>query len=152
MRVQLDRPTREDVECLSKLLATIGLVLDSPRADNTGRVDKGQTNQAKRTMDTYFQRIQTLSKNNRLESRLRFMLQVIPFDQVPLLACTFHFFQTLSKNIRLDKVLRFMLQITVLRWECTHVLLSHIQAAGGCTSGRTPETVRVHCWLWVQRR
>ena len=74
--VQLDRPTREDVECLSKLLATIGQVLDSPRVDNTGRVDKTQTGNAKRTMDTYFQRIQTLSKNNRLESRLRFMLQV----------------------------------------------------------------------------
>lgn len=73
---QLDRPTREDVECLSKLLATIGQVLDSPRVDNTGRVDKTQTGNAKRTMDTYFQRIQTLSKNTRLESRLRFMLQV----------------------------------------------------------------------------
>ena len=103
MRVQLDRPTREDVECLSKLLATIGLVLDSPRADNTGRVDKAQTSQAKRTMDTYFQRIQTLSKNTRLESRLRFMLQVVsPSIKCNHWLCTLHFVQTLPKNARLE--------------------------------------------------
>ena len=74
--MQVSRPKREDVECLSKLLATIGSVLDSPRQDASGRIDKTTTQRAKNVMDNYFLRINTLSRNERLESRLRFMLQV----------------------------------------------------------------------------
>ncbi len=77
MLLQLERPQREDIECLSKLLATIGGVLDAHRVDNNGRMDKGTTQAARNVMDAYFVRIKSMSENQRLESRLRFMLQVI---------------------------------------------------------------------------
>ncbi len=55
-------PKQEDLECLAKLMSTVGRQLDNPNAKNH--------------MDAYFQRVSMLSKNMSLESRIRFMLQV----------------------------------------------------------------------------
>ncbi|KAL0043356.1 hypothetical protein WJX79_002542 [Trebouxia sp. C0005] len=54
-------PKQEDLECLAKLMSTVGRQLDNPNAKNH--------------MDAYFQRVSMLSKNMSLESRIRFMLQ-----------------------------------------------------------------------------
>ena len=54
-------PKQEDLECLSKLMSTVGRQLDNPNG--------------KMYMDAYFERIKTLCKNQSLESRIRFMLQ-----------------------------------------------------------------------------
>ncbi|DBA73185.1 TPA: hypothetical protein ACH3X1_011264 [Trebouxia sp. C0004] len=54
-------PKQEDLECLVKLLSTVGRQLDNPNAKNH--------------MDAYFQRVSMLSNNMSLESRIRFMLQ-----------------------------------------------------------------------------
>lgn len=58
-------PKQEDLECLSKLMSTIGRQLD--------------TANARMYMDAYFERIKTLCKNQSLESRIRFMLQASSF-------------------------------------------------------------------------
>ncbi|KAK9820051.1 hypothetical protein WJX72_005497 [[Myrmecia] bisecta] len=63
---EIDNPKREDVECLCKLLSTVGRQLDESK---TG---KGQGRQH---MDAYFQRIQRLAQSPKLDSRIRFMLQ-----------------------------------------------------------------------------
>ena len=55
-------PKQEDLECLSKLMSTVGRQLDA-------------NPNAKMYMDAYFERINTLCKNQTLESRIRFMLQ-----------------------------------------------------------------------------
>lgn len=61
---QAENPKQEDVECLCKLLTTVGQQIDAnPKA--TPR------------MDAYFGRITRMSVNKNLEARLRFMLQVI---------------------------------------------------------------------------
>mmetsp|Transcript_27984 Transcript_27984/g.39438 ORF Transcript_27984/g.39438 Transcript_27984/m.39438 type:complete len:870 (-) Transcript_27984:833-3442(-) len=54
-------PSIDDVEALCKLMTSIGLHLDHPKA--------------KTYMDTYFQRITDLSQSKSLPSRIRFMLQ-----------------------------------------------------------------------------
>lgn len=54
-------PKQEDLECLAKLMSTVGRQLDNPKA--------------KKHMDAYFERVSRLSKNMTLESRIRFMLQ-----------------------------------------------------------------------------
>ena len=62
--VQVEKPRREDVECLAKLMATVGSHLD--------RHARGRE-----FMDAYFLRINTLKESKSLpESRLRFLLQV----------------------------------------------------------------------------
>ena len=62
---EADNPKPEDLECLAKLLATVGLQLDNnPRPQN------------KTFMDAYFGRIHNLSKLQILDSRIRFMLMV----------------------------------------------------------------------------
>lgn len=58
-------PKQEDLECLTKLMSTVGLQLDNPNAK-----------QSKMYMDAYFERIMMLTRNQSLESRIRFMLQV----------------------------------------------------------------------------
>ena len=58
-------PKQEDLECLTKLMSTVGLQLDNPNAK-----------QSRMYMDAYFERIRMLTKNQSLESRIRFMLQV----------------------------------------------------------------------------
>eukprot|EP00884_Botryococcus_braunii_P007326 jgi/Botrbrau1/16595/Bobra.0068s0025.1 len=60
--IEDNNPKQEDVECLCKLLTTVGKQIDSnPKS--------GQA------MDAYFFRIQRMSTNKGLEARLRFMLQ-----------------------------------------------------------------------------
>ncbi|KAF9405792.1 hypothetical protein BGZ94_003379, partial [Podila epigama] len=54
-------PEEEETEGLCKLMTTVGLQLDRPEAKNH--------------MDIYFARMTELTKNNKLPSRIRFMLQ-----------------------------------------------------------------------------
>lgn len=54
-------PDEEDVEALCKLMSTIGRIIDHPKA--------------KEHIDAYFRRIEGLSNNMKLSSRLRFMLK-----------------------------------------------------------------------------
>ena len=58
----VEQPKQEDLECLSKLMSTGGRQLDSNL-------------NAKMYMDAYFERVHMLSKNQSLDSRIRFMLQ-----------------------------------------------------------------------------
>ncbi len=55
-------PKQEDLECLAKLMSTVGRQLDA-------------NPNAKMYMDAYFDRVAMLGKNMSLESRIRFMLQ-----------------------------------------------------------------------------
>ncbi|KAJ3384154.1 Eukaryotic translation initiation factor 4 gamma [Lobulomyces angularis] len=57
----LKDPQEEDIESLSKLVATVGKSLDHPRATDI--------------MNSYFNRISTLSKSEQFPSRIRFMLK-----------------------------------------------------------------------------
>jgi len=63
LRAQVDAPKREDVECLCKLMATVGSLLDNGSA-------KGHEH-----MNVYFNRIGRLAAYDKLESRLRFLLR-----------------------------------------------------------------------------
>lgn len=54
-------PPPEDVECLCKLMSTVGREIDNPKS--------------KPHMEIYFKRIEALSQHKVLESRLRFALQ-----------------------------------------------------------------------------
>lgn len=58
---QYENPDEEDVEALCKLMSTIGEMIDHPRA--------------KDYMDAYFDRMEKLSNNMKLSSRVRFMLK-----------------------------------------------------------------------------
>ena len=60
--VDVEAPKPEDLECLAKLLSTVGRQLDA-------------NPKAKEYMDAYFERVFVLSKNMTLDSRIRFMLQ-----------------------------------------------------------------------------
>ena len=61
-------PKQEDLECLVKLMSTVGRQLDA-------------NPNAKMYIDAYFERVHTLSKNMSLDSRIRFMLQAsLPFS------------------------------------------------------------------------
>lgn len=59
----VEEPEPEDVEALCRLLSTVGGMLDT---GNNGKM-----------MDVFFIRVQKLRENERLESRIRFMLQDI---------------------------------------------------------------------------
>ena len=59
----VDAPRGEDIECLCKLLATVGRPLDQSTA------------KTRPLMEVYFQRIEALSKSAALDSRLRFLLK-----------------------------------------------------------------------------
>lgn len=59
----VDTPRGEDIECLCKLLATVGRPLDQSTA------------KTRPLMEVYFQRIEALSKSQALDSRLRFLLK-----------------------------------------------------------------------------
>ena len=63
--LQVAEPRPEDLECLAKLLSTIGKQLD----DNPNPTNREH-------MNMYFMRIQQLTRHDKLESRIRFMLQV----------------------------------------------------------------------------
>ncbi|TFK50969.1 ARM repeat-containing protein [Heliocybe sulcata] len=57
----VDNPEEEEIESLCQLLTTIGQILDTPRA--------------KQYMDIYFARMKELAKNQKVSSRMQFMLQ-----------------------------------------------------------------------------
>jgi MIF4G domain len=63
---QVNDPKPEDVECLAKLMRTIGQELDNSRVQG-----------AKERLTIYFGRIDQLSRSEKLESRIRFMLKVL---------------------------------------------------------------------------
>ncbi|KAL4199611.1 hypothetical protein AMTRI_Chr03g52090 [Amborella trichopoda] len=58
---QVHNPDEEDIEALCKLMSTIGEIIDHPKA--------------KEHMDAYFDRMGMLSNNQKLSSRVRFMLK-----------------------------------------------------------------------------
>ncbi|KAJ6826289.1 eukaryotic translation initiation factor 4G-like [Iris pallida] len=58
---QYQNPDEEDIEALCKLLSTIGGIIDHPKA--------------KKLMDAYFSRMLNLSTNEKLSSRIRFLLR-----------------------------------------------------------------------------
>jgi hypothetical protein len=72
-------PKVEDLECLSKLLTTIGGQLESPEF-NPRKVDerthRGVLQKARQTMDVYMGRVSRMSEMEALDSRIRFMLKV----------------------------------------------------------------------------
>lgn len=57
----IQNPDEEDVEALCKLMSTIGRIIDHPKA--------------KEHIDAYFRRMESLSNNMKLSSRLRFLLK-----------------------------------------------------------------------------
>lgn len=57
-------PKAEDVECLCKLMSTVGKQLDS-----------SQKTEHKSAMDVYFNRMERLRQHNQLDARIRFMVQ-----------------------------------------------------------------------------
>ena len=61
--LQVDSPKAEEVECLCKLMSTIGHLLDASK--------KGTER-----MDAYFMRMQKVKEAKSLESRHRFLIQV----------------------------------------------------------------------------
>ena len=60
--VDVEAPKQEDLECLAKLLSTIGRQLDA-------------NPKAKKFMDAYLERVAVLSKNTALDSRICYLLQ-----------------------------------------------------------------------------
>jgi translation initiation factor 4G len=69
----VDNPEEEEIESLCRLLATVGKLLDNPKA--------------RAHMDIYFTRMKELGKSNNVASRMQFMLQV---------GCTVYFQQWLT--------------------------------------------------------
>ena len=75
---ETENPRSEDVECLCKLLTTVGRPMDSSQRsqkstdEKTGHVSTVLT---KDLMDVYFKRIDALGKNEALDVRHRFMLR-----------------------------------------------------------------------------
>ncbi len=58
-------PRPEDVECLCKLLTTVG-----------GKLDSTTKPEFSKAVTAFFNRLQLLRENQNLESRIRFMVQV----------------------------------------------------------------------------
>lgn len=71
--MQTQKPRSEDVECLCKLLSTIGRPMEASQRPTTSPT--GEKISAKDMMAVYFKRIQDLSENDALDSRHRFMLK-----------------------------------------------------------------------------
>lgn len=74
---ETDNPRPEDIECLCKLLTTVGKPLDQSdrkmkQYDGEGEVTG--TIHTKDLMEVYFKRVDALSNNEALDSRHRFML------------------------------------------------------------------------------
>lgn len=70
---ETNNPRPEDVECLSKLLVTVGRAMDA--SQRTVKQGDGSTLLSKEMMGVYFNRIEALQKNESLDARHRFMLR-----------------------------------------------------------------------------
>lgn len=70
---QTEHPRPEDVECLCKLLTTVGRPMDNSKRE-IKRAD-GSTIKTSDMMEVYFRRIETLIKSKALDARHSFMLQ-----------------------------------------------------------------------------
>jgi translation initiation factor 4G len=64
----VENPEEEEIESLCKLISTVGLLLDTPKA--------------RAHMDVYFSRMKELTKSNNVSSRMQFMLQVAYFRSI----------------------------------------------------------------------
>jgi translation initiation factor 4G len=76
--MQTENPRHEDIECLCKLLTTVGEHMDASRKAVKQLDDEGKlinVHQTNELMGAYFKRIDDLTKNDALDSRHRFMLQ-----------------------------------------------------------------------------
>lgn len=71
--MQTEHPRPEDVECLCKLLTTVGRPMDASTRE-IKRPD-GTTIKTTDMMEVYFRRIETLIKSDKLDARHSFMLQ-----------------------------------------------------------------------------
>ena len=72
--MQTQNPRPEDVECLCKLLVTVGRPMDA--SHRSLKQPDGGTISTRDMMEVYFKRIEVLAKNeDALDSRHRFMLQ-----------------------------------------------------------------------------
>lgn len=71
--LQTEHPRPEDIECLCKLLATVGRPMDASKRE-IKRPD-GTTIKTSDMMEVYFRRIESLMKSNVLDARHRFMLK-----------------------------------------------------------------------------
>lgn len=71
--MQTEHPRPEDVECLCKLLTTVGRPMDASTRE-IKRPD-GTTIKTTAMMEVYFRRIETLIKSDKLDARHSFMLQ-----------------------------------------------------------------------------
>ena len=83
----VDNPEEEEIEYLCKLLATVGSLLDTPKACAH--------------LDVYFSRMRELTKSPNVNSRMQFMLQVCRSSFLCVFICahTSHFYRTLSNFV-----------------------------------------------------
>ncbi|KDD72593.1 hypothetical protein H632_c3149p0, partial [Helicosporidium sp. ATCC 50920] len=70
---ETENPRPEDVECLAKLVTTVGKPLDL--SNKVHQLGEQQTATTQELMDMYFKRIGELSKSSALDSRHKFMLR-----------------------------------------------------------------------------
>jgi translation initiation factor 4G len=75
--VQTEHPRAEDVECMCKLLTTVGRPMDASTRSTKQADDKGNVRPVTTAdmMIIYFKRIESLSNNDALDTRHRFMLR-----------------------------------------------------------------------------
>ncbi|KAK9844939.1 hypothetical protein WJX74_008900 [Apatococcus lobatus] len=74
---ELNQPQADYMECLCKLLARVGPLLEASRMDSTGCIDQKSTARAIRKTDNYFLRIQILSQNRWLKPEVKSMLKEV---------------------------------------------------------------------------
>lgn len=70
---ETENPRPEDVECLCKLLTTVGRPMDASTRDI--KLPDGTSMKTNEMMGVYFSRIERLSKSEKLDARHRFMLK-----------------------------------------------------------------------------
>jgi len=73
----VDNPEEEEIESLCKLLATVGSLLDTPKA--------------RAHLDVYFSRMRELTKSPNVNSRMQFMLQVCRSSFLRIFICAHTF-------------------------------------------------------------
>ena len=69
----MDNPRPDDIECLCKLLTTVGMPMDM--SQRTFKKHDGKIDTTQEAMHVYFRRIEALSNNEALDARHRFMLK-----------------------------------------------------------------------------
>lgn len=73
----IENPEEDDMESLCRLLTTVGKQLEEEVMPNKQQLEKSQAQaKAKAVMDIYMDRLGQISHNDRVSSRIRFMVQV----------------------------------------------------------------------------